>query len=793
VTQASSKRRTISVSVREIVEFVLRTGNLGGERDFVGPSRALEGTRGHQKIQKSRPEGYLPEVRIKHQIDCAEFVLTIKGRIDGVLQSPNRLLIEEIKTVLGDWKKTAHPLHWAQAKCYAYMFAARPGESCPQAIEVQLTYFNLDSDELTEFQETIAFDELRRFFDEVTSVYLDWASRQHQWIKLRDASIGALAFPHVEYRRGQRQLAVAAYRALVNGGKLFVEAPTGIGKTVSILFPAIKALGEGHLEKVFFLTAKTTGRQIAETTAAAMCKAGLRLRTLTITAKDKICFNNGRPCEVQSCPFAIGYYDRLKPAILDALSHESLGQPQIEAVARQHNVCPFALSLDVSVWADLIICDYNYVFDPRVFLKRFFAEDTSGDHGFLIDEAHNLVDRAREMFSAELNRAGITTVREQVESELAGCAKALGKVERVFREMARAAAAEEDATAASVTHELPKAVLLGIEDFLERAQEWLQLNEPADFRPALLQLYFELLGFARTAESFDERYVTIFEAVEKTERLRLFCLDPSAGIQNALRRGKSAVFCSATLRPIEYYREILGGEIGDVTVQLQSPFPAENLAVMLHHKIQTDFRGRSSNYGRIAHAIGTLVTARPGNYLVFFPSYKFMEAVHSEFLVAQPFVPVIRQTSFMSEEERRKFIAAFQSELTRPLVGFAVMGGIFGEGIDLVGERLVGAIVAGVGLPQVCLERELIRTYFNQKNGSGFEYAYAYPGITRVIQAAGRVIRSERDRGVVLLIDSRFAQSRYQELLPAWWTVKRMENDEELATRATAFWAGSQT
>jgi len=774
----------LSVSVREMVEFVLRTGNLGGERDFFSPSRALEGTRGHQKIQKLRPPGYQAEVRVKHQLQQPEFVLTIRGRIDGVLQTADSLLIEEIKTVLGGWNKTADPLHWAQAKIYAWIYATEHNN--PQRIEILLSYLDLDSGASTEFRETFALRALGEFFQSVTSVYLEWASRQHEWMKLRDTTITALTFPHGQYRPGQRTLAVATYRALVNGTKLFAEAPTGIGKTVSVLFPAIKALGEGHIEKIFFLTAKNTGRAIAEQTVAAMRHSGLRLRSITITAKDKICFNDGRPCEIQTCQFATGYYDRLKPALSEALAHDSLNQSALEAVARKHKVCPFALSLDAALWADLIICDYNYFFDPGVSLKRFFAEE-GGDYAVLVDEAHNLVDRARDMFSAELTRAEIADLREQFADRVAVCAKPLRKIEKCFTQYRKLAKANRE-NEALVMREPPAEVLAALRNFLEWATEWLLLNEPADFRAPFLELYFRCRSFLRTAELFDERYATIFETSAHFERLRLFCIDPSQGIQNALRRGKSALFFSATLRPIDYYREVLGGEIGDTALQLESPFPKENLAVLIHHQIRTDFRGRDSSYATVAQAIGALVASRLGNYLIFFPSFKYLEAVRTEFQREHPFVPAISQSASMPETDRQNFMAAFQSDLARPLVGFAVLGGVFGEGIDLVGDRLVGAVVVGVGLPQLCLERDLIRHYFNQKNGRGFEYAYAYPGLNRVIQAAGRVIRSETDRGVALLIDTRFAQAPYRDLLPQWWSITPVRASAQIAERAAKFW-----
>ena len=782
MTQRAPKQQpsAISVSVREMVEFVLRTGDLGGRGDFFAPTRMLEGTRGHQKIQKLRPEGYQAEVRLKHEIRTPEFVLTIHGRADGVLDTTDRLLIEEIKTVLGGWRKSADPLHWAQAKIYAYIFAAKNNRAIA---EIQLTYLELESGEITEFRETFCFEELRQFFEEVTEVYVEWASRQHQWLAQRDQSIAKLAFPHTEYRHGQRELAVAAYRAMANGTKLFAEAPTGIGKTVAVLFPAIKALGEGHVEKVFFLTAKTTARAIAEEATKLMRASGLRLRTLTLTAKDKICFNNGQPCEVQFCPFAIGYYDRIKGAISDALREESLTQTEIEAIARRHNVCPFELSLDVSLWVDLIICDYNYVFDPTVSLKRFFS-DEGGDYVFLVDEAHNLVDRAREMFSAELDFAEICAVEKAIVGTTNEAAKPLRKLQKLFRQHCES---KDDQTEPIVVQrELPADLLPPIRAFCKAAEQWLALNVQTELRAGLLQFYFRCLGFSRTAELYDERYATLFDTTR--ERLRLFCLDPARGIQSGLERGKAAIFFSATLRPMDYYREILGGELGDATLQLQSPFAEENLCVLLHDRVRADLRGRDSSYGEVARSIGALVQSRPGNYLVFFPSYKYLEAVREQFQVEQPFIPVLSQRPSMPESERKTFVAAFQSDETRPLVGFAVMGGIFGEGIDLVGNRLVGAVIVGVGLPQLCVERNLIRGYFEEKNGLGFEYAYVFPGMNRVIQAAGRVIRSENDRGVVLLMDNRFAQARYRELLPRFWSVGYVRNAEEITQRAQEFW-----
>ncbi len=781
-------KSSLSVSVRDLVEFVLRSGNLAGSGNFVGPTRALEGTRAHQRIQKSRPKEYETEVTVSHQIETPEFVLTIKGRIDGLFRTPETVLIEEIKTTLGPREEGVDPLHWAQAKMYAAILLQQDPR---EAIGVQLTYVDLQSSQLTEHRQTFTAAELRSFFDEVTASYLEWVRRYRQWSQLRDESIRALAFPFPQYRHGQRELAVAVYRALAREGRLFAEAPTGIGKTISVLFPALKAMSEGRFSKLFYLTAKTIGRTVVEKALADMRQTGLHLRAVTLTAKEKICFNDGRPCEVQNCPFAIGYYDRVKEAIKAALHREALTRTVIEEVAREHQVCPFELSLDLSLWSDAIVCDYNYVFDPKVYLKRYFAEEV-GEYAFLIDEAHNLVDRAREMFSADLNKSEVIEVNRLVRRDLPSCSKALGKVNKQFLGWKKLSLGEASLaeTPQVVSTEIPEDFIASLRLFLKEAEAWLVQNRPAIFREHLLALYFRVMGFVRTAELYDERYVTIIEADTDQPRVRLFCLDPSFLIQKALRRGQSAIFFSATLAPMDYFRDILGGVEGDATMRLASPFPAENLTVLIEDTIATNFRERDLTYDEVARSIAAVVRPRQGNYLVYFPSYKYLNQVLERFRVLHPEIPTLPQTPGMSEEDRERFLAAFHGESQQTVAGFAVMGGVFGEGIDLIGDRLIGAVIVGVGLPQISLERDLIRRYFQKKKGSGFEYAYAFPGMNRVLQAAGRVIRSENDRGVVLLIDSRFGQTRYHDLFPSWWNPVATRNAESISQVIRRFWNG---
>ena len=796
-----------TIPVRDLVEFVLRRGDLGGEREFVGSDRALAGIRGHQKIQRSRPTGYLTELPVEHRMETEEFTLLIRGRIDGLLITSQHVLLEEIKTVQGKWDHEADPLHWAQAKFYAFMHAQAAGL---QELVLQLVYLELPAGRVTEFRRTIAFNELSDFFAATTAVYVDWLRERHHWCLARDAAIAALAFPFPEYRPGQRELAVAAYRTFAGGGRLFLAAPTGIGKTISTLFPAVKALGEGKLERIFYLTARTVGRAIAEKALGDLRRAGLKLRAVTLTAKEKVCVRDGHPCDPLTCPRALGYYDRVKPAIREALAREEITRAVLEAIGQQHQVCPFELSLDVSVWVDAIICDYNYVFDPQVYLRRHFAED-GGAYGFLVDEAHNLVDRAREMFSAELDGREILDVKRAVAKAAPRCAKALAQLHAAMRKLGNATEVHEESVEASdpaveldlfpaktavirneadgvsTSPEFPDSLIDPLETALDEAESWLVKNQPAAFREALLGLYFQMHAFRRTAELYDERFVTIVESASAM-KVRQFCLDPSRLLRKALARGKAAVFFSATLTPMDYYRTLLGGEPEDPVLQLASPFSPDNLAVLIQDRIQTHFKGRAESLGDVVEAIGTLVNSRRGNYLVYFPSYQYLNDTLQAFQRRHPSLPVLVQRPGMTEPERDAFLAAFSVEHGETLVGFAVLGGIFGEGIDLVGERLIGAVIVGVGLPQLCVERNLIRDYFQQQNAAGFEYAYTFPGMNRVLQAIGRVIRSETDRGVVLLIDARFNETRYRRLFPAWWKYLRVRHTDGLKEAIASFW-----
>lgn len=773
----------IRISIRNLVEYTLRSGDI--DNRFVGSSRALEGTKLHQKIQKSGIEGYNAEVSLIHSIEYSGFSLTLEGRIDGVILEGSGVVIDEIKTTakpLECFEEADNPLHWAQAKCYAYIYALQNGLN---DIFVQLTYYQIDSDEIKRIRRSFTFSVLEEFFYELIDKYLVWAAITRDWEVLRNNSIKNLKFPFEKYRAGQRQLAVAVYKTIDEGKKLFSQAPTGIGKTISTIFPSVKAIGEEKAAKIFYLTAKTITRQVAEEAFEKMREHGLTFKTVILTAKDKICFKETSICNPEMCEYAKGHYDRVDKALMEIIKTEcSFTRETIERYAQKHHVCPFELSLDLAIWSDCVICDYNYVFDPRVYLKRFFQFNT-GDYVFLVDEAHNLVDRAREMFSAELFKGPFLQLRKVFKSKKPRLSKALSKVNAQLLKMKK----ECGEQGYLVQKAEPKEVYGVLREFIREAEAWLGGNEKTEGYEELLNLYFDAMAFIKIAEFYDERYVTYIEKDQSEVKLKLFCLDPSYLLAEAVKRGKSAVFFSATLTPMNYYADILGGSENDYNMQLSSPFEGQNLCLLISDTISTKYRDRDNTYTEIAEYIYAVANRKTGNYLAFFPSYKYMNEVVHAFREIYPGIKTLVQSNIMTEQEREDFLDNFKSDARALLVGFTVLGGIFSEGIDLKGDRLLGAIVVGVGLPQLCLERNIIMDYFKIKNGLGYEYAYVYPGMNKVLQASGRVIRSEEDRGVVLLIDKRYSDTLYKRLFPVHWNhYKRVKNLKSLDCNLDSFW-----
>ncbi|MBL4936751.1 ATP-dependent DNA helicase [Clostridium sp. YIM B02515] len=765
-------KESVKVSVRNLVEFVLMHGDIVS--GFTGSSRNTDAIKAHQIIQKAYGEGFSKEVPLSFSVEAEDIILEIGGRIDGLYVGEDKVIIDEIKTTTLDLEfveEDYNLLHWAQAKCYAYIYSM---QNNLDHISVQLTYYNLDNKETKKFLKELKLEELRSFFSRLVQDYLHWAQVMVSWNEKRNEAIAKLSFPFEVYRKGQRELAVAVYKTIKEGNKLFAQAPTGIGKTMATLFPTIKALGEGHTSKIFYLTAKTITRTIAEKAINNLKDNGLKLKTLTLTAKEKICFKEKAECNPEKCEYAKGHFDRVKAALEDIFKEDSFTRELIEEYSREYTLCPFEFSLELSNWADCVICDYNYAFDPSASLKRFFME-SGGDYAFLIDEAHNLVDRAREMFSSQLNKKQFLELKKATKLAAPKLSKILNKINTAFIELRKEC--EENEESRIIQKEAPKELYGVLSEFLASAEKELLEHKNAVYNEELLELYFNVYGFLKTAEYYDERYITYAQNIGNDVIIKLFCLDPSKLLSEGMKKGKAAVLFSATLSPIDYFRDILGGDEKSYRIRLASPFPRENLCLIVQDKISTKYKRREFTYDKIAEAVNTLARSKKGNYLIFFPSYQYMNEVYKRFIDLNTEVTVLVQTAGMSEEEREKFLDSFSVELNNTLVAFAVMGGIFGEGIDLTGDRLSGAIVVGVGLPQVCLERDIIRDYFSETKEMGFEYAYIYPGMNKVMQAVGRVIRTEEDRGVVMLIDERFSDNTYRRLFPPEWQVIKAANN----------------
>ena len=770
------------IAVRTLVDVVLRAGDL--DMRFAAPGRPLEGIRAHQKIQRQRPEGYRAEVPVSIEVETADLILVVGGRIDGVLETDDAVIVEEIKSTTKDLKiieKTSDPCHWGQVKVYAYLLAHAQHLA---AVTIRLTYCHLDTGDTLELVEQLTRDRLESFFQRLIDRYLKWATTLARWRHSRNAAILSVDFPFFPYRTGQRTMAVAVYRTIRDGGQALIQASTGIGKTMAALFPAVKTLGEGHTDRIFFLTARNTGKASAIKALNILQEKGLRLKRLSLTAKDQICFCPDATCNPDVCAYASGHFDRLPAAMDDAFVRDNLDRDAIEAVATSHRVCPFEFSLELSRWADCIICDYNYAFDPRVYLKRFFDEE-HGAYTFLVDEAHNLVDRSREMFSAQLSKTAFLDLRRAVKSHLPAVYRAAGKVNTWMLD-ARKRTQENGGFQSD--NRLPDGLEPLLRGFLRVSEHWLAENQPAPYREIVMERYFETSGFLRVWDQVDDSYVTCHQVTGKNLQLKLFCLDPSSHLKSALRRSRTAIFFSATMTPSRYFQEILGCEPTAAQLAIPSPFPRKNLKVLIAKGISTYYAQREQSVDRIVALVRTFIHSKKGNYLCFFPSYEYMTMVVDRFEEPEGDAQILVQARAMDDAGRARFLNRFSAQNEQSLVGFAVMGGIFGEGIDLVGERLSGAVIVGVGLPAICPERNLIRSYFDGR-GAGFDFAYRYPGINRVLQAAGRVIRTDQDRGVLMLVDQRFCSPGYQGLLPDHWSIAVVDSTRQLETRLKKFWS----
>jgi len=780
----------IRTSVRNLVEFILREGDIDNRHSASKADAMLEGGRIHRMIQRRMGPNYHSEVSLSLSVPNEKFDIVIDGRADGIMFEYQEdvvitVTIDEIKGTYRDVNRMQkeETLHLAQAKCYAYVYALL---NDLKSIRVRITYCNMDTEEIRYFHYDYEFYELKEWFDELIMEYRKWAEFEYEWKNKRTASIKEIEFPF-EYRKGQKDLVSYVYRTIYHKRKLFIEAPTGAGKTIATVFPTVKAMGEGLCERIFYLTAKTITRTVAEQAFSLLREGGLCFKTVTFTAKDKICFLEEADSNPVSCEHAKGHFDRINEALFDLLTNsDNFSRDEIIAYAVKYRVCPFELSLDAALFADSVICDYNYLFDPRAYLRRFFTEGVREEYAFLIDEAHNLVDRGREMYSASLIKEDFLRMKnimrehsKLITSVLEGCNKEMLILKRESEGCRILEGGEESALVKRLNR-----LNSVIEDYLEEQTE-------SPVRKELLLFYFEVSFFLLIYEKLGDDYVIYTDFTEDNSfYIKLFNVDPSKNLSECMMRGRSTILFSATLLPIDYFKKLLGASKDDYEVYAESVFSMNQRGLFVAADVTSRYSRRSeSEYDRIARYIHAMCAAKKGNYMAFFPSFSFMNSVYEAYTLRYASEDILLQGRNMNEDEREEFLRAFETEGDRTLLGMCVIGGVFSEGIDLKADRLIGAAIVGTGIPLVCNERELLKKYFDYDGENGYDYSYKYPGMNKVLQAAGRVIRTSEDVGVVLLLDERLTERGYLRLFPREWGNYKVVSLDTIEQGLSSFWS----
>lgn len=808
---------SIKTSVRKLVEFLLRTGDITAGAGLIADPEAMqEGSRLHRKIQRAQKATYQSEVPLKMSWSQEQYDLILEGRADGIDRVTDQewkamafredtissfdfpetkgslILIDEIKCVYRDVHsiEEAEPLHLAQAKCYAYMYGSTKEVS---EILVRITYCNIESEEKKYILGLYEMKELEEWFQNLMDQYKVWAQYYMEARTIRNQSILDLTFPF-SYREGQKSMTAMVYRAVKQKKHIFLQAPTGIGKTISTLYPVLKILSEGEVEKIFYLTAKTITRTVAEDTLKLLRSRGMQLKAVTITAKEKICIMDKMECNPVLCERARGHYDRINQALYEMLiNQETIDRETILEYSERFMVCPYELSFEAAEWVDCIICDYNYVFDPHVNRKSLFGEKNGKQNVLLIDEAHNLLDRARDMYSAEINKNDFLSMKKlfqdkskQIARKLQNCNRELLKLHSFIK--------EQDSAQTNHCVELSEQIdglYYPILRLLEPLEEYITDHPEMDGREDAVEFYFCVRHFFITMESIEDGYLIYGENRGRDTILHLFCVDPSSRLEEYLERSRSGIFFSATLLPIPYYKQLLSGTGSIDAFSIPSPFQRERRLLAIAGDVTSRYTRRGeAEYRKIVRYIEKTMEEKPGNYMIFFPSYEMLSDTYDLAMngTLSLLCRILRQEPSMEEREREIFLESFQENSSRPLIGFCVLGSIFSEGIDLTGSRLLGVMIVGTGLPQICNEREMIRTYFDRKGKKGYDYAYRYPGMNKVLQAAGRVIRTAQDVGIILLMDDRFLQRENQLLLPEEWDSYYEVNLQNYSQVLHRFW-----
>ena len=802
----NADRCAIETSVRRLCALTARGGDLDSP-PLVGLEAFSSAIHIHQRLQGEAGGLYSPEVSLVNTTLWDGMYYTVSGRADGVIRLPDGPCVDEIKCVRSrDFYLPPRDWHMAQLKCYAYFLGIREGLD---RVRGRMTYYNMDSDKIRYFNYTFQLDELRHFYMGLLDRAAPFARAEvKRELDVLPAAAAAV-FPYRELREGQEIMVRECYGAIKREKRLFVEAPTGTGKTISSLFPAVRALGEKRLDKIFYMTAKASTRREAYSGVSRIFSSGVGIRAVVLNSKESMCrcpskglfgYSPER-CNSDDCPLARGYYDRAREAVAELLEAGN-GYPvrTVLSAAERHGVCPYELSLDLSEYCDVIICDYNYAFDPSVYLRRYFADGGKrGRYAFLVDEAHNLADRARDMYSSELRLSQFCRARDGISEEDGDIDTAITSVMTAFSSLRLLCRdnivkdAQGNERGFFMCH-TPLSEFLGeLDIFKKKCDKWLSKNtESAGYEGV-----FALSGAVRkhlcVNEYFDKGFLCYVELGGGDIIVKTYCLDPSAIMDTLLNRAVSSVLFSATLTPAEYFCDVLGSAGKSISVSLPSPFECDNLCVAVADRVSTRLEDRAANLKRYVTLIAATVSAKKGNYMVYFPSYGCLEEVYEAFAAKYPKVETVVQKRGMGVIEREQFLSAFKEDSGHLRVGFCVLGGAFSEGVDLPGSRLIGAIIFGVGLPGLSNERNIIRDYFDGacgEGGEGYDYAYTYPGMNNVLQAAGRVIRTDSDRGIVVLVDDRYGTPKYRRLFPKHWkSISYAGNTSSLAEIARRFWS----
>ena len=797
----------IRISVRNLVEFVMRSGDLDNRRTAGAKKEAMQaGSRLHRKIQKRMGTSYRSEVMLRHQVQEDMFDILVEGRADGIITEPAGVTIDEIKCIYMDVSRLEEPepVHLAQALCYGWFYSIQKELD---SVGIQITYCNIETEEICRFKEVRSFEELKSWFEGLIHEYVKWARYLYHHGIRRQECLKELPFPY-PYREGQKELAGNVYRSIARKRNLFIQAPTGVGKTLSTIYPSLKAMGEGHGEKLFYLTAKTITRSVAEEAFSILRREGhLYFNTVTITAKEKLCVMEKPDCNPQACPRAKGHYDRVNDAVYEIIQEvDGITRDKVLEYAQRYQICPFEFCLDISNWVDGIICDYNYVFDPNVRLKRYFDQGEPGQGClFLVDEAHNLVPRAREMYSASLIKEDVLLTKRILKTQT-GSGKVIAQLDKCNQrllELKRSYGVDEGGrrTVLGSAYELlpdVNALALNLMTMFGELETFMNENIEFTDRDLVLEFYFAVRDFLYVYDRLDEHY-RIYDQIltDGSFMVKLLCINPAANLKECLDKGVSTLFFSATLLPIQYYKELLSGNQEEYAVYAKSPFPQENRMVLAASDVSSRYSRRGpSEYEKIVDYICRVVEGKKGNYMVFCPSYQYLHAIE-DILAAREASGALSfiwnaQTNHMTEEDREAFLQSFDEERDCSMAALCVMGGIFSEGIDLKEDRLIGAVIIGTGLPQVNTEQEILKEYFDEQGEHGFDYAYQYPGMNKVMQAAGRVIRTIRDRGIIALLDDRFLRPEYVALFPREWGTYTVVNRYNVDQAVRAFWDGTK-